>query len=100
MLDHLYDNCLLAKSSEHAVLFTEAPWNKKEKREKLTELTFEKYNVPAFFICKNAVLAAFASGRTSGLILDSGATHTSAVPGRTSFNQPIKLVVKCMMDTV
>ena len=42
---------------------------------------FEKYNVPAFFLMKNAVLAAFASGRTGGLVLDSGATHTSAVPG-------------------
>jgi len=43
-------------------------------------LIFEQYGVPAFFLVKNAVLAAFANGRTSGLIIDSGATHTSAVP--------------------
>ena len=41
---------------------------------------FEKYNIPAFFICKNAVLAAFANGRSTGLVIDSGATQTSAVP--------------------
>ena len=41
---------------------------------------FEKYNVPAFFLVKNAVLAAFANGRSTGLVVDSGATHTSAVP--------------------
>ena len=41
---------------------------------------FEKYNVPAFFLVKNAVLAAFANGRSTGLVLDSGATQTSAVP--------------------
>ena len=41
---------------------------------------FEKYNVPAFFLVKNAVLAAFANGRSTALVLDSGATHTSAVP--------------------
>ena len=41
---------------------------------------FEKYNVPAFFLCKNAVLSAFANGRSTGLVLDSGATHTAAVP--------------------
>uniref|UniRef100_A0A915N9K7 Actin n=1 Tax=Meloidogyne javanica TaxID=6303 RepID=A0A915N9K7_MELJA len=55
-------------------------WNKKDKREKLAELIFEKYNVPAFYLFKNAALAAFASGRTAGLVVDSGATHTSAVP--------------------
>ena len=34
-------------------------WNNKAKRERLTELMFEKYNVPAFFLCKNAVLSAY-----------------------------------------
>merc|ERR1711963_1002767 len=33
-----------------------------------------------FFLVKNAVLAAFANGRSTGLVIDSGATHTSAVP--------------------
>jgi actin-like protein 6B len=41
---------------------------------------FEKYNVPAFFLVKNAVLAAFANGRATALVVDSGATHTSAIP--------------------
>ena len=55
-------------------------WNLKEKREKLTELLFEKYEVPALFLCKNAVLSAFSVGRSTGLIVDSGASHTSAIP--------------------
>lgn len=55
-------------------------WNLKEKREKLTELLFEKYDVPALFLCKNAVLSAFSVGRSTGLIVDSGASHTSAIP--------------------
>ena len=55
-------------------------WNVRPKREKLTELMFEKYNIPAFFLCKNAVLTAFANGRSTGLVIDSGATQTSAVP--------------------
>ena len=49
-------------------------------REQLTELMLEKYSVPAFFLCKSAVLAAFANGRATGLVVDCGATHTSAVP--------------------
>ena len=59
---------------------SEPAWNVKGKREKLAEIMFEKYNVPAFFLCKNAVLTAFANGRSTGLVLDSGATHTTAVP--------------------
>uniref|UniRef100_A0A8D2PWE6 Actin like 6A n=1 Tax=Zosterops lateralis melanops TaxID=1220523 RepID=A0A8D2PWE6_ZOSLA len=55
-------------------------WNTRAKREKLTELMFEHYNIPAFFLCKTAVLTAFANGRSTGLILDSGATHTTAIP--------------------
>lgn len=43
-------------------------------------MMFEKYNVPAFYLCKNAVLAAFASGRSTALVLDTGATQTTAIP--------------------
>jgi len=69
-----------SESDQHPVLFSEAPWNQKSRREKLTEIMFEKYNVPAFFLIKNAVLSAFANGRSTGIVLDSGASHTSAVP--------------------
>jgi actin-related protein len=41
---------------------------------------FEKYKIPAFFLVKNAVLAAFANGRATGIVVDSGASQTSAVP--------------------
>ena len=41
---------------------------------------FEKYNIPAFFLVKSAVLAAFANGRPTALVYDSGASQTSAVP--------------------
>jgi len=80
VLDYSYKKIVQSESELHPVLFSEAPWNKKEKREHLTEIMFEKYNVPAFFLVKNAVLAAFANGRSTGLVVDSGATHTSAIP--------------------
>lgn len=46
----------------------------------MAELMFEKYKVPALYLGKNAALAAFANGRPTCLVVDSGATHTSAVP--------------------
>jgi actin-like protein 6B len=80
VLDAVYARVIQSESEYHPVLFSEASWNVRSNREKLTELMFEKYNVPAFFLVKNAVLAAFANGRATALVVDSGATHTSAIP--------------------
>jgi len=80
ILDYSYDKIIKSQSEYHPVLFSEAPWNQKHRREKLTEIMFEKYNVPAFFLVKNAVLSAFANGKSTCLVLDSGASHTSAIP--------------------
>ena len=79
-LDHLYTYSVQSQSSYHPVVMSEAAWNTRSNREKLTEIMFEKYSIPAFFLVKSPVLAAFAHGRTSGIVLDSGAELTSAVP--------------------
>lgn len=80
LLDYMYAKDIKSESGLHPVVMSEASWNVRAKREKLTELMFEKYNIPAFFLCKSAVLTAFANGRSTGLVIDSGATQTSAVP--------------------
>uniref|UniRef100_A0A8C8EKH2 Actin-like 6A n=1 Tax=Oncorhynchus tshawytscha TaxID=74940 RepID=A0A8C8EKH2_ONCTS len=46
----------------------------------MSESLSPHYNIPAFFLCKTAVLSSFANGRSTGLVLDSGATHTTAIP--------------------
>ncbi|RCN26855.1 hypothetical protein ANCCAN_27417 [Ancylostoma caninum] len=58
LLDYSYNEVLHSEAQYHPALFTESAWNDKAKRERLTELMFEKYNIPAFFLCKNAVLTA------------------------------------------
>uniref|UniRef100_A0A8C4QCP4 Actin-like 6A n=1 Tax=Eptatretus burgeri TaxID=7764 RepID=A0A8C4QCP4_EPTBU len=80
ILDHTYRKHIKSDAHLHPVLMSEAPWNTRGKREKLTEIMFEHYGIPAFFLCKTAVLTAFANGRSTGLVLDSGATHTTAIP--------------------
>ena len=40
-------------------------WNMRTNRERLTEVMFEKYNIPAFFLCKNAVLSAYPSSHNA-----------------------------------
>lgn len=80
VMDYAYNRSIKSESCLHPLLMSEPAWNTKAKREKVTEIMFEKYNIPAFFLCKNSVLSAFANGRSTALILDSGSTHTSAVP--------------------
>jgi len=71
---------LHSKSSEHPVLLTEAPNNPIKNREKAAEIMFEHLSVPALFVSIQAVLALYASGRTTGCVLDSGDGVTHAVP--------------------
>jgi len=69
-----------AKSSEHPVLLTEAPNNPIQNREKAAEIMFEHLSVPALHVSIQAVLSLYASGRTTGCVLDSGDGVTHAVP--------------------
>uniref|UniRef100_A0A5K3EMZ1 Calcium-transporting ATPase n=1 Tax=Mesocestoides corti TaxID=53468 RepID=A0A5K3EMZ1_MESCO len=68
------------EKTQHPILCSEPSWNPKSKREKMTEILFEKFEVPAFYLAKNAALACFANGRHTGLVLDCGASCASAVP--------------------
>nr|VZI40062.1 unnamed protein product [Spirometra erinaceieuropaei] len=71
---------LMVNSEEHPVLLTEAPLNPKHNREKMAELLFETFCVPALYISMQAVLSLYSTGRITGVVLDSGDGVTHAVP--------------------
>ncbi|XP_071507603.1 actin-1-like [Diadema antillarum] len=77
---HMYYNDLRAVPEDHPVLMTEAPLNPKANREIMLSTLFEKFNVPAMYVSIQAVLSLYASGRTSGVVFDSGAGVTHTVP--------------------
>ena len=87
----LYDfvfKSLGASTDQHPLLLTEAPLSSRRNRAKTAEVLFESYNTPAVFMQIQPILALYASGRTSGLVLDCGDGLMSAVPVYEGFALP------------
>ena len=74
---HTFYNELRDPSQEHGIFLTEAPLNPKANREKITQIMFETFNAPAFYVAIQAVLSLYASGRTTGVLeAGDGVSHT------------------------
>jgi len=70
------------------VLMTEAPMNPKENRERMTSIMFETFNVRRFYLSIQAVLSLYASGRTTGIVVDAGDGVTHTVPIYEGYSMP------------
>ena len=78
--DHAMYHSLRVDTTEHPLLLSEAPFNTQKARERFTEIAFEKYNVPAFYLEKSPILSAFAYGKHTALVVESGAGSTCVTP--------------------
>ena len=69
-------------------MLTEAPKNAKHNREKMCQIMFDQFEVKWFYVQIQAVLALYSSGRTTGIVLDSGDGVTHAVPIYEGYSLP------------
>ena len=80
IIEHAFRECLKVDPSKHPVLLTEAPLNPRDNREKMAEILFETFRVPKLYVAMQALAAAYAVGKFTGLVVDMGDGVCHAVP--------------------
>ena len=80
LLSYTLRSHLTLEPQQHPILWCEPTGGTREQRERMLQLLMESTGVPALFFCKTAVLSAFAAGRSTALICESGAGITTVAP--------------------
>jgi len=77
---HATTNQLKISTETYPIIFAESPTNTKQRRLKLASMLFEEFKIIGLFFGVNSLLSLYSTGKTSGLVLDSGDGITNAVP--------------------
>ncbi|EKM80508.1 hypothetical protein AGABI1DRAFT_113677 [Agaricus bisporus var. burnettii JB137-S8] len=80
LVDHAISDVMRCNPAEHPILVTEPTWNTPANRERMAEIMFEEFQVPAFYIANTGVLNAFAAGKGTAFVVDVGQAMASVTP--------------------
>lgn len=89
---HTFYKVLRVAPEGHSVLLTEAPTVSKADREKMVRIMFETFGVPAMFVINPAILSLYATGRTTGLVVDIGDGVAHIVPIYEGYSLPHAII--------
>ncbi|RKP31250.1 actin-domain-containing protein [Metschnikowia bicuspidata] len=67
-------------SSDHPLMITEPVWNNSKTKTDLAQIAFEQLQVPLFSIVKSPLAQLYYMGRSSGLVVEVGASVASVTP--------------------
>lgn len=83
-LEQLWRYCfhdeLKVEVSNHPLLFGMYPNESKVNKERTALIFFEDYNCPGIYGTSHGLLALYGSGKTTGLVIDSGEDVTNVMP--------------------
>ena len=83
---HTFNKELHVAPEEHPVLLVESHLNdKSNQREKMTQIMFETFNTPAMYIAIQGLLSLYASGRLTGIVIESGDGVSYTVPAHEGY---------------
>jgi len=85
---HTFYNELRIAPEEHPIIMTEPPLNPNSNRERMTQIMFETFEFPSFYVANTALLSMYASGRTIGVVVSSGYDVSHIVPIYEGYNLP------------
>jgi actin-related protein len=77
---HVYYQELKTNPADHPLVLTGPSLNRKPSREKATQIQFETFNVPSLVFEQQGLLSLYASGLTTGIVLEIGDGLTQIVP--------------------
>lgn len=85
---YTYSNDLKTGPEDHPLLITEVPLNPRANRDRMCQVLFENLGVPCVYVSIQAVLSLYASGRTTGVVVDVGDGVSHVVPVYEGFSLP------------
>ncbi|XP_051876024.1 actin-like protein 7B [Pristis pectinata] len=88
VLGYVLEKELLVKPEDHAVMVADPPLSPVTNREKMAELLFETFSIPAMHITRQSMLSIYAYGCISGLVVESGHGYSSVVPIHEGYIMP------------
>jgi actin-related protein len=72
ILNFIFTSELKVKPEEQPILLSECTINPRNIREKITEIMFENFNAPSFYLIPSSLLSMYSVGVNTGIVVESG----------------------------